>query len=71
MASEEETKLKEKYGSFKSIIAQLDNYTPSPEFWKKQSERNAKRMKKAKELELKMRPSWEHTQKVFGRLNDK
>ena len=35
MTSKEETKLKEKFGSFKSIIAQLDNYTPSPEFWKK------------------------------------
>lgn len=68
MSSEDESKLKEKYGSFGTITSQLENVKLSPDFFKKQSERNAKRMKEAKALRLSMQPSWEHTQRVFGRL---
>ena len=54
MSSEDESKLKEKYGSFGTITSQLENVKLSPDFFKKQSERNAKRMKEAKALRLSM-----------------
>ena len=68
MSSENGSRLKEKYGSFDTITSQLENVKLSPDFLQKQSERNAKRMKEAKALRLSMQPSWEHTQRVFGRL---
>lgn len=37
-------------------------------FFKKQAAKNAEAMRKAKAERLAMMPSWEHTQRVFGRL---
>lgn len=51
-----------------TFTSQLENVKLSPDFFKKQAERRAKRMKEAKALRLSMQPSWEHTQRVFGRL---
>lgn len=69
MTGLKESELRKKYNiDFNKIKEALENATVSPDFWKKQAAKNAKAMRKAKAERLSMIPSWEHTQRVFGRL---
>lgn len=69
MTGLKESELRKKYNiDFNKINEVLENATVSPEFWAKQAEKNAEVMRKAKVERLAMIPSWEHTQRVFGRL---
>lgn len=68
MTGLKESELRKKYNiDFNKIKEAFEKATVSPEFWK-QVAKNAKAMRKAKAERLSMTPSWEHTQRVFGRL---
>ena len=62
------SKLRSVFLGFKPIIAELENKTVNPEFWKKERENIIKIVKESRKFKEAMQPTPEFLNKVYGRL---